>query len=147
VLQNPIVGEAARFDGTVAPAGWMFAQGQVLRIADYPKLYAVLRRSAGGDGKTTFALPRPKQSWIIAVTGVSPNSPAMLASLRKGLKMPNGIPGSQRVARIIPPPLDDGHPNWWPGTMPTPEFLAEQERQQHLTRPSAIGSMKQFIRP
>ena len=33
------------------------AEGQVLQIADNPKLFALLGTSFGGDGQATFALP------------------------------------------------------------------------------------------
>lgn len=42
--------------GTV-PAGWMSCDGQILDIATWPQLFAVLTARYGGDGVTTFALP------------------------------------------------------------------------------------------
>lgn len=45
-------GEAATI-----PAGWLGEFGQVLNIADYPRLFAAVGTVHGGDGVTTFALP------------------------------------------------------------------------------------------
>jgi microcystin-dependent protein len=79
VLARPIIGEAWRFDGAVAPAGWMLAQGQTLQIADNPKLFAVLGTVAGGDGKVAFRLPNPGFGYLVAVAGMFPSSGAALA--------------------------------------------------------------------
>lgn len=85
VLASPIIGEARRFDGTVAPTGWVLAQGQVLRMADYPQLAAILKSSTLRDKTGTFALPNPGFGLIVAAAGAFPTSPAMLA--RQGRKM------------------------------------------------------------
>src|ERR1700737_3432021 len=50
VLAHPIIGEARRFDGKTAPAGWMLAQGQTVQIADNRPLFSILGRIAGGHG-------------------------------------------------------------------------------------------------
>jgi hypothetical protein len=76
VLQRPIVGELRRFDGTVAPPGWLICSGQTINIAENPHLFAILRTSAGGDGKTTFKLPSSRTT-IIAAGGVFPATPAV----------------------------------------------------------------------
>ena len=81
VLTNPILGEVRRFDGTVAPANWALCQGQTLQTTSDPSLFKVLGTAAGGDGKTTFALPKSSRGFIIAVAGALPTSPLMLQSL------------------------------------------------------------------
>lgn len=43
--------------GIVAPTGWIYCEGQVLNMADYPALGAVFLNRFGGNGTTTFALP------------------------------------------------------------------------------------------
>jgi len=45
------------FAADFAPRGWMLCQGQLLTMADYGALYALLGPTYGGDGRTTFALP------------------------------------------------------------------------------------------
>jgi microcystin-dependent protein len=54
---TPFLGEISLFAGTVAPAGWAFADGQLLSIAADPALFAVLGDTYGGNGVFDFALP------------------------------------------------------------------------------------------
>ncbi len=79
VLTRPIIGEAWRFDGAVAPAGWMLAQGQTISATGYRLLFSILGTSAGGDGKASFRLPKPGIGYIVAVAGMYPSSPTVLA--------------------------------------------------------------------
>jgi hypothetical protein len=83
VLQTPFVGEGRRFDGAVAPNGWMLAQGQSLTLAAYPTLFSVIGTMGGGDGKRTFMLPNVLFGFVIAVNGVLPNSPSFLAASKR----------------------------------------------------------------
>lgn len=138
VLNNPIIGEFRRFLGTAAPAGWAFADGRMLQVAENHFLFAVLGRAFGSDGKTTFALPKPKHvGGIIAVAGTFPTTPAMLLSLNRGKSARYGVsmPGIhvQPAINMLPirTVVRDDKPTWWPGTIPTPEQLAAQ---QHIVR-------------
>jgi microcystin-dependent protein len=56
-MSQPYVGEIRMFAGNFAPAGWMFCDGQLLPIADYDTLFALIGTTYGGDGQSTFALP------------------------------------------------------------------------------------------
>ncbi len=88
VLANPIVGEVRRFDGSVAPPGWMLCQGQKLPVAQYALLFMVRKKASGGDGKTFVALPAATAlGQIIAVTGTIPKNPVVLAQMRRGAAM------------------------------------------------------------
>lgn len=51
------IGEIRMFAGTFAPEGWLCCDGQLLSVAQYNALYAVLGVTYGGDGVSTFALP------------------------------------------------------------------------------------------
>lgn len=51
------IGEVTLFAGNFAPAGWAFANGQLLSIAQNSALFAILGTTYGGDGVTNFALP------------------------------------------------------------------------------------------
>ena len=51
-----VVGEIVPFLGQYAPAGYLFANGQLLASSQYSNLYDALGTTYGGDG-TTFALP------------------------------------------------------------------------------------------
>jgi microcystin-dependent protein len=103
VLASPIIGEARRFDGTTAPSGWMFAQGQTLQVAQYPQVTAVLRNRSAANGTITF----PKYSFpvIIAVAGLFPTSPALLSqSTRRSTSTASLGAGAQQVfSRTLSP--------------------------------------------
>jgi len=54
---EPYLGNITVFAGNFAPRSWMFCQGQLLAIAQYDALFALIGTTYGGDGQTTFALP------------------------------------------------------------------------------------------
>ncbi len=54
---DTFLGEISLFAGTTAPAGWAFADGQLLSIAAYSALFAVIGSTYGGNGISNFALP------------------------------------------------------------------------------------------
>lgn len=53
----PTIGQITEFAGDFAPAGWAFAHGQLLQIAEYGTLFQLIGTTFGGDGQETFALP------------------------------------------------------------------------------------------
>jgi microcystin-dependent protein len=54
---EPYLSNVTIFGGNFAPRGWMFCQGQLLAIAAYDALFALIGTTYGGDGQSTFALP------------------------------------------------------------------------------------------
>lgn len=75
---EPMLGEVILFAGTFAPRGWEKCEGQQLSIAQYEALFALLGTNYGGDGRTTFALPKIEgpvkgMHYIIATTGTFPS--------------------------------------------------------------------------
>ena len=54
---SPFVGEIAIFCGNFTPAGWLFCDGSLLAISDYPAFFDLIGTTYGGDGQTTFAVP------------------------------------------------------------------------------------------
>lgn len=56
-MADPYIGELKIFGGNFAPVGWMFCAGQLLAIAQYDALFALIGTTYGGDGVSTFALP------------------------------------------------------------------------------------------
>lgn len=81
VLSNPILGEARRYAGTIAPPLWALAHGQLLDISNNQELFRILGTSAGGDGKKTFALPNPGYAMIVAIAGTFPQNARVVASI------------------------------------------------------------------
>ncbi len=49
--------EIRMFAGNFAPRGWMFCQGQLLSIAQWTAVFALVGTTYGGNGQTTFGLP------------------------------------------------------------------------------------------
>ena len=62
------------------PEGYMACDGRTLPIQQYQALFALIGCTFGGDGRTTFALPKldpPAKGlhWIICVNGIWPSRP------------------------------------------------------------------------
>jgi microcystin-dependent protein len=56
-MASPYIGEVRCFGFNFAPQGWALCNGQLLPIANFNALFAVIGTIYGGDGQTTFALP------------------------------------------------------------------------------------------
>lgn len=56
-MSQNFIGEIRMFGGNYAPRDWAFCNGQLLSIAQYSTLFALIGTTYGGDGQTTFALP------------------------------------------------------------------------------------------
>lgn len=52
-----LTGTVTMFAGSTAPTGSLMCAGQILNIADYPQLAAILGVTYGGNGTTTFGIP------------------------------------------------------------------------------------------
>jgi Phage Tail Collar Domain len=103
VVQRPIVGETARFDGAAAPLGWLACQGQTLTVAENQHLFKILGSMAGGDGKTTFALPKGR-ALIIAAGGVFPSTPRVFAQSGRHTSRADSLgPGARPAALRMKP--------------------------------------------
>ncbi len=55
---EPYVGEIQTFAFNFCPTGWYPLQGQLLPISQYEVLFNLIGTTFGGDGITTFALPK-----------------------------------------------------------------------------------------
>ena len=49
--------EIRMFAGTFAPRGWQFCNGQLLSIAQWTAVFALVGTTYGGNGQTTFGIP------------------------------------------------------------------------------------------
>lgn len=52
------IGEIRLFAGNFAPRNWAFCDGQLLSIQENTALFSILGSNYGGDGRTTFGLPK-----------------------------------------------------------------------------------------
>jgi len=66
-MSQPFVGEVRIFPYNFAPKGWAFCDGQVMLISQNTQLFAVLQTLYGGNGTTTFALPRITARSVLGV--------------------------------------------------------------------------------
>ena len=55
--QQPLIASVDPWPLSWAPRSWALCQGQLLPIAQYTALFALIGITYGGDGRTTFALP------------------------------------------------------------------------------------------
>jgi len=53
-----LIGETRTFAFDFAPAGWLPCDGRLLPISEFETLFFLIGTTYGGDGETTFALPR-----------------------------------------------------------------------------------------
>lgn len=53
-----MIGEIRLFAPNFAPRAWELCAGQLLAISSHTALFAILGNTYGGDGRTTFALPK-----------------------------------------------------------------------------------------
>jgi microcystin-dependent protein len=51
------ISEVRMFAGNFAPRSWAFCHGQLISIAQYTALFALVGTTYGGDGQNTFGLP------------------------------------------------------------------------------------------
>lgn len=55
---DPFIAQIQLFPYTFTPRGWAPCDGAILQIAPNTALFSLLGNNFGGDGKTTFALPK-----------------------------------------------------------------------------------------
>ena len=75
---EPLLGQIQIFPYNFKPLGWAPCDGQILQISQNTALFALLGTNFGGDGQTTFALPklaRPAADihYYIALRGAFPS--------------------------------------------------------------------------
>jgi len=56
--QEGLIGEVKLFAGNFAPRGWKYCDGQSIAINQNQPLFSILGTMYGGDGRTSFKLPK-----------------------------------------------------------------------------------------
>ena len=56
-MSEQFIGEIRAFGFNFAPIGWLQCNGQLLPIAQFDALFAIIGTTYGGNGTTNFALP------------------------------------------------------------------------------------------
>jgi microcystin-dependent protein len=57
-MSDPYIGEVRTFAFTYAPTGWAACDGSLHPIAQQQALFSLLGTTYGGDGVSSFALPK-----------------------------------------------------------------------------------------
>ena len=76
---EPFLGRIELFGFNFCPRGWVPARGQILSISRNQSLFSLFGTNYGGDGRTTFALPKLPVSkagapiYCVAVRGIFPS--------------------------------------------------------------------------
>jgi microcystin-dependent protein len=106
----PFLGKISLFAGNFAPAGWAFADGQLLSIAANAALFSVIGNTFGGNGFATFALPDLRDRIAVGTgNGVTlgevfgTDSDTLLFS-----QLPVGYPAALPLAVTVPEPSGAG---------------------------------------
>lgn len=55
---DPTLGQIAVFGFNFCPTGWVAADGSLLQVSSYQALFALYGTTYGGNGTTTFGVPR-----------------------------------------------------------------------------------------
>lgn len=74
---EPFLGQIQLFPYNFAPQGWALCDGQILQISQNTALFALLGTNFGGNGQTTFGLPKlagpaAAVGYYIALQGIFP---------------------------------------------------------------------------
>lgn len=68
--------EIRMFAGNFAPRGWQLCNGQLLSIAQWTAVFALVGTTYGGNGQTTFAVPDFRGRMALG-TGTGPGLPSV----------------------------------------------------------------------
>ena len=79
-MEQAFIGSIVLAGLNFAPTGWALCEGQIMPINQNQALFALIGTTYGGDGRTTFALPKLNGSalqqglnYIICIYGVFPS--------------------------------------------------------------------------
>jgi len=80
------IGQILLFAGLFAPRGWRYCDGSLMPVNQNQALFSILGTTYGGDGRTTFALPKLNTvkntvgakagiKYVICIEGIFPSRP------------------------------------------------------------------------
>ena len=100
-----MLGEVILFAGNFTPIGWAACDGQTMAIQHYSALFSVMGIAYGGDGRTTFQLPKmeapnPNMRYVLSLTGQYPS--------RDGQMQVEGIPMLAEMMLFAGPYVPEG---------------------------------------
>ena len=104
-MTEPFVGEIKMTGTDFAQRNWAMCDGQLLDIAQFTALFAVLGTTYGGDGRTTFGLPDLRGRAPMH-PGTGPGLTPRILGARGGtetatLTNPNQIPNHGHTMQVV----------------------------------------------
>jgi len=72
-MADSFIGEIRIFGFNYAPYDWAYCTGTTLSVQQFTPLFALIGKTYGGDGKTTFNLPN-LQGMVVAGVGATPDT-------------------------------------------------------------------------
>jgi len=100
---DPFVGQIILFAGNFAPRGWALCEGQLLAISSNEALFSILGTTYGGDGRTTFGLPRLRGRTAIhqgTGPGLTPRPLGQLGGINSVTLTHSELPSHNHVANL-----------------------------------------------
>ena len=100
-MSEPFVGEIKMVGFNFAPRGWSTCDGQLLNISQNTALFSLLGTAFGGDGRTTFGLPRMRGRVPVHVgsgAGIAPVSWGELGGANTHNLTTNQLPSHNHTA-------------------------------------------------
>ena len=92
VIQNSLIGVIISFAGSAAPTGWLLCNGQNVKRAQYPQLFALLSTTYGvGDGSTTFGVPDLRGRFVAGLDNMGGTAANRLTGAQTGGLNANAI--------------------------------------------------------
>lgn len=128
-MSDAFIGEVRPFCGAFAPQGWLLCNGQLVDVATYGSLHAIIGFTYGGHGEQ-FAVPKLSARAAMGV-GEGPG----VSSRSLGEMSGNAM--SEISAAHLPPHTHAMNAAASPGTTSSPDFntvLAEATRTSGLPR-------------
>ncbi len=113
IAQDAYVGEVRQFASNFCPVGWAPANGAMLQISQHSALFSLLGTTYGGDGRSTFALPRIAPPMSSPAPAAPANAGGGEARIYEhceleGWNVPLGL-GDHRASDLARPPYSDNN--------------------------------------
>lgn len=103
-MSQPFLGQILTFAGNFAPYNYMLCAGQLLSIAQFDALFALIGTTYGGDGVGTFALP-DLRSRVPVHVGTGPGLSTYVLGQNSGFEnitlVSNNLPSHSHPVNIV----------------------------------------------